>query len=123
VAEVAKLFSEAGLIAIVSFISPYQEDRQTARKLLGAGRFVEVFVDCPLEECMKRDPHGLYHKSVRGEIANFTGVSDPYEVPAEAEITLKTATCSIDECVDKLFKYLFLNQLRQADCLDGVDRK
>ncbi len=90
VAEVAKLMTEAGLIVIVSFISPFRSERQMARDLLTDGEFIEVFVDTPIEECEKRDPKGLYKKAKAGEIENFTGISSPYEVPAEPEVHLHT---------------------------------
>jgi bifunctional enzyme CysN/CysC len=91
VAETAKLFVEAGLIVLVSFISPFRSERRMARELLQPGEFVEVFVDTPLEVCMLRDPKGLYQKAKTGAIKNFTGIDSPYEVPEAPELTLKTA--------------------------------
>jgi bifunctional enzyme CysN/CysC len=96
VAEVAKLMVDAGLIVLVSFISPFRAERQMARELLAEGEFVEVFVDTDLEDCIGRDPKGLYAKALKGEIANFTGVSSPYERPDDAEIVLKTAEAPAD---------------------------
>ena len=90
VAEVAKLMTEAGLIVIVSFISPYRSERQMARDLFAPGEFVEVFVDTPLDECARRDPKGLYKKAQAGEIENFTGISSPYEAPENPEVHLHT---------------------------------
>jgi bifunctional enzyme CysN/CysC len=90
VAEVAKLMTEAGLIVIVSFISPFRSERQMARDLFEQGEFIEVFIDTPLEECMKRDPKGLYRKAMAGEIENFTGISSPYEAPEKPELHLRT---------------------------------
>jgi bifunctional enzyme CysN/CysC len=90
VAEVAKLMTDAGLIVIVSFISPFRAERQMARDLFDSGEFVEVFVDTPLEECIKRDPKGLYRKAQAGEIANFTGISSAYEAPENPEVHLHT---------------------------------
>ncbi|RYG98992.1 MAG: adenylyl-sulfate kinase, partial [Alphaproteobacteria bacterium] len=90
VAEVAKLMTDAGLMVIVSFISPFKAERQMARDLFQEGEFVEVFVDTPLEECIKRDPKGLYKKAQAGEIANFTGISSDYEAPENPEVHLHT---------------------------------
>jgi bifunctional enzyme CysN/CysC len=90
VAEVAKLMTDAGLVVIVSFISPFRAERQMARDLFPEGEFVEVFVDTPLEECIKRDPKGLYAKAQAGEIANFTGISSGYEAPENPEVHLHT---------------------------------
>jgi bifunctional enzyme CysN/CysC len=90
VAEAAKLFVDAGLIVLVSFISPFRSERRLARELMGPGEFIEIFVDTPIEECMKRDPKGLYVKAMAGEIRNFTGIDSPYEEPEKAELTIKT---------------------------------
>lgn len=90
VAEASKLFVDAGLIVLVSFISPFRSERRLARELLAPGEFVEVFVDTPIDVCMARDVKGLYAKAQRGEIKNFTGIDSPYEVPESAELTLKT---------------------------------
>ncbi|MDB5525846.1 MAG: adenylyltransferase [Rhizobium sp.] len=90
VSEVAKLMTDAGLIVIVSFISPFRSERQMARDLFPHGEFVEVFIDTPLEECIKRDPKGLYKKAQAGEIENFTGISSPYEAPENAEVHIHT---------------------------------
>lgn len=90
VAEVAKLMADAGLVVLVSFISPFREERKMARELIGENEFIEVFVDTPIDECMKRDPKGLYKKAKAGEIDNFTGISSPYEAPENPEIHLHT---------------------------------
>ena len=90
VAEVAKLFVEAGLIVIVSFISPYRTDRQLARESVADSQFIEVFVDTPVDECRRRDPKGLYERADRGELRSFTGVDAPYEAPLAPEIRLRT---------------------------------
>jgi bifunctional enzyme CysN/CysC len=90
VGEAARLFVDAGLIVLVSFISPFRSERRMARELLQPGEFIEVFVDTPIEICMQRDPKGLYEKAKAGEIRNFTGIDSPYELPESAEITLKT---------------------------------
>jgi bifunctional enzyme CysN/CysC len=88
VAEVAKLMTEAGLIVLCSFISPFRADRRMARELAETGEFIEIFVDTPLEECIARDPKGLYKRALAGEIKNFTGIDQPYEAPTEAEIVV-----------------------------------
>lgn len=103
VAEVAKLMNDAGLVAITAFISPYRADRAMAREVIGGGRFIEVFVDAPLEVCEQRDPKGLYRKARRGEIADFTGVSAPYEPPQAAELVIDTARQTVEACVQRLF--------------------
>jgi bifunctional enzyme CysN/CysC len=90
VAEVAKLMTDAGLLVLVSFISPYRSERQSARELMQDGEFIEIFVDTPIEECAARDPKGLYAKAKRGELKNFTGIDAPYEAPVSPEIHLKT---------------------------------
>ena len=91
VGEVAKLFVEAGVVVLCSFISPFKAERRMARELLAEGEFIEVFVDTPIADCIQRDPKGLYAKALKGEIANFTGVTSPYERPEAAEIVLHTA--------------------------------
>lgn len=92
VAEVAKLMTDAGLIVIVSFISPFRSDRDYARRLLREGEFVEVFVDTSLAVCEQRDPKGLYKRARAGEIADFTGISSAYEAPADPDIRLDTTS-------------------------------
>jgi bifunctional enzyme CysN/CysC len=90
VAEVSKLFVEAGLIVLVSFISPYRAERMLARDCVEAGEFLEIFVDTPVDECRRRDPKGLYRRADAGQIRNFTGVDAPYEAPLDPEIRLPT---------------------------------
>jgi len=99
VAEVARLFNEAGVIAMTAFISPYRADRANARQTIGTERFLEVFVDAPLAVCERRDPRGLYRKARAGEIAEFTGVSAPYEAPEQPELHLDTARMTVEEAV------------------------
>lgn len=108
IGEMAKLFVDAGVIALTAFISPIREDRERARGLFPHGDFIEVYVNCPLEECEARDVKGLYKKARAGEIANFTGISAPYEAPEKPEITIETQDRSIEECVDELIKTLEL---------------
>ena len=90
IGEVAKLFVEAGMVAITAFISPYRADRDQVRALVGREDFVEVFVDCPLDVCEQRDVKGLYEKARAGKIPEFTGISAPYEAPLRPEVTLRT---------------------------------
>ncbi|SHF50426.1 adenylylsulfate kinase [Caldanaerobius fijiensis DSM 17918] len=106
ISEVAKLFADAGVITITAFISPYREDRDNARKLLPEGKFVEVYVKCPLEKCEERDVKGLYKKARAGEIKEFTGISAPYEPPVNPELVIDTDKLSLDESVEMLLNYL-----------------
>jgi len=98
IAEVARLMTDAGLIVLVSFISPFRSERRMARELVADGEFLEVFVDTPLEIAEQRDPKGLYAKARRGELANFTGIDSPYEPPEHAELRLDTTALSSEEC-------------------------
>ncbi|MEZ5533691.1 MAG: sulfate adenylyltransferase subunit CysN [Steroidobacteraceae bacterium] len=106
VAEVAKLMVDAGLIVLVSFISPYRAERRMARELFGAGEFLEVYVDTPLAEAERRDVKGLYQKARRGELKNFTGIDAPYETPEHPEIHLHTQQASADESAERIVAYL-----------------
>ncbi len=106
VAETARLFADAGLIVLVSFISPFRSERRMARDLLPPGEFIEVFVDTPLEVCMQRDPKGLYQKARTGEIRNFTGIDSPYEPPENAEITLHTTEATPDQLAQQIVEWL-----------------
>ncbi|SIQ58650.1 adenylylsulfate kinase /sulfate adenylyltransferase subunit 1 [Rhizobium sp. RU20A] len=113
IAEVARLMADAGLIVLVSFISPFASERAMARSLVREGSFVEVFVDTPLEECIRRDPKGLYKKALRGEIAHFTGISSPYERPESPEVYLNTLEAASAELADKVCDYLEANVICQ----------
>jgi bifunctional enzyme CysN/CysC len=106
VAEVAKLFVEAGLIAIVSFISPFRAEREMARGLMAPDEFIEIFVDTPLEICEQRDPKGLYRKARRGELRNFTGLDSPYERPSDPELTLEAFNNSASDLADKIIHFM-----------------
>lgn len=106
VAEVAKLMVDAGLIVLVSLISPFRSERRMARELFADGEFVEVFVDTSLEECEKRDVKGLYAKARRGMLKNFTGIDSPYEAPEMPEVRLRTADTPPEACVDQILKAL-----------------
>jgi adenylylsulfate kinase len=106
IAEVSKLFVDAGLIVICAFVSPFKEDRETARTLVDDSEFIEVFVNCPVMVCMQRDPKSLYKKAVSGQIKSFTGVNDPYEIPESPELVVQTDVMTLPECVDMIIKYL-----------------
>ena len=95
---------DAGLIVLVSFISPYRAERAMARSLFGEDGFIEVFVDTPIELCEQRDVKGLYAKARRGELPNFTGISSPYEAPENPELHLRTAEQDLDAMVDAILK-------------------
>jgi adenylyl-sulfate kinase len=106
VAEVASLMADAGLVVLVSFISPFRSERAMARGLMRPSEFVEVFVDAPLTVCEDRDPKGLYRKARQGQIANFTGLDSPYEPPENPEIRLDTSVLTIEQTVAGLVDYL-----------------
>ena len=106
VAEVSRLFVDAGLIVLASFISPFRDERRMARELVEDGEFIEIFVDAPLEVCERRDPKGLYRKARAGEIENFTGIDSDYEPPENAEIVLKTAEHSAEALADRVIAHL-----------------
>jgi len=106
VGEVAKLMSDAGLIALAAFISPFKADRQIVRDILPEGQFVEVFVDAPLNVCQERDPKGLYAKAARGEIKQFTGIDSPYEAPENPEIRIDAGGLTVAESVNQLLAHL-----------------
>ncbi|MGD8408362.1 MAG: adenylyl-sulfate kinase [Thiohalophilus sp.] len=106
VANVAKLFIEAGVIVLTAFISPLREDREIARNMMPHGDFLEIFCDAPVEVCEKRDPKGLYQKARDGKIPEFTGISSPYEAPRKPELHLKTAERSVEESVQAVIDLL-----------------
>ena len=121
VAEVSRLMVDAGLIVLVSFISPFRSERRLARELVQQGEFFEVFVDTPLAEAEKRDPKGLYRKARRGELKNFTGIDSPYEAPESPEIHLRTALFSPEEAAEHILKVLYdAGMLYPADALSGL---
>lgn len=106
VGEVGKLFVDAGVIALASFISPFRGDRTIARALFEPNEFLEVFVSAPLKVCEQRDPKGLYKKARKGQIPNFTGVDSPYEPPESAEVVLDTENSTAEQCADLLIGYI-----------------
>ena len=108
IGEVSKLFTDAGIITLASFISPYRKDREEVRKIHEDSglTFVEIFIDCSLESAEERDPKGLYKKARNGEIKNFTGIDDPYEAPTNPEIHLMSDKMSLDDEVKTVLNYL-----------------
>ena len=106
IGEVAQLLANQAFVVIVAFISPFREDRDWVRQSMGDGRFIEVFVDCPLAVCEDRDTKGLYKKARKGEIKDFTGISSPYEPPASPEIHIKTSEYSVEDCVGQIIDFL-----------------
>ena len=106
IGEVSKLMTDAGLIVITAFISPFQKDRDMVRALLAADKFLEVYLSTSLEVCEARDPKGMYHKARKGEIAHFTGISSPDEVPLQPELTIDTAALSVKECIESITNLL-----------------
>ena len=106
IGEVAKLFTDANIITITAFISPYRQDRENARKLMQDGEFIEVYVKCPLEVCELRDTKGLYKKARAGEVKEFTGISAPYEEPFNPEITIDTSKMAVEESTRAIISYL-----------------
>jgi len=106
IGEVAKLFTDAGVVALTAFISPYRADRDQVRAIMAAGDFVEVHVDCPVEVCEERDVKGLYKKARAGEIKEFTGISAPYEAPEKPELVINTAGQSVEASSKQILAYL-----------------
>jgi adenylylsulfate kinase len=106
IAEISKLYLNSGIISIVSFISPTVESRDIAKKIIGQEDFIEVFISTPIELCEKRDVKGLYKKARTGEIKNFTGIDQPYEIPLNADLEINTAEQTIDESVELLYNFI-----------------
>jgi adenylylsulfate kinase len=106
IGEVARLLAQQAFVVIVAFISPFRGDRDWVRNSMDNGRFIEVFVDCPLAVCESRDTKGLYKKARKGEIQDFTGISSPYEPPLSPEIHLNTAEDSVEECIGQIIRHL-----------------
>jgi adenylylsulfate kinase len=100
------LFVDAGIVTLASFVSPYSKDREDVRNTVGSQNYIEVFVNTSLDECERRDVKGLYKKAREGEIKNMTGISAPYETPQNPEIEIDTTNESVEQSVDKIFKFL-----------------
>jgi adenylylsulfate kinase len=111
IGEVAKLFVEAGMIVLTAFISPFREDRDRVRGMVGQGDFFEVYCDCPVEVCECRDVKGLYKRARQGEIPEFTGISSPYDPPMSPELIVNTATHDLNTCVKSVIKTLVAAKL------------
>lgn len=108
IGEVANLMIDAGLVVLASFVSPYREERENVKRIVGYKNVVEVFVNTPIEECERRDVKGLYAKARAGEIENFTGVNAPYETPMAPDVEVDTTRVSVDEAVDLIMKFIGL---------------
>lgn len=106
IAEVAKLFCDAGLVTLAAFISPLEKNREKAKEIIGKDNFLEIYVNTPLEVCEKRDVKGLYKRAREGEITNFTGISSPYEAPTNADLEIRTEEQTVEESVQKLIDFL-----------------
>ena len=104
-AEIAKLLNSQGIMVVVALISPYEVDRQLARKIVGAERFVEIYLKTDIETCPARDPKRLYAKAITGQTRQFTGISDPYEVPVSPDLVVETGAMSISECVARIIEF------------------
>ncbi|WP_150465525.1 adenylyl-sulfate kinase [Francisella sp. SYW-2] len=109
ISEVAKLFVDAGIIVSTAFISPYISDREQARELIGKNNFIEIYIDTELSECENRDPKGLYKKARAGEIADFTGITSPYQKSIASDIHILTQAKSVEDCAKQIFDYLISN--------------
>jgi len=114
VAEIAKLFLESGTIVITSFISPLISDREMAKKIIGEADFVEVFINCPLAICEKRDVKGLYAKARKGEIKDFTGIDSPFEAPVNPDLNVLSGEKSISECVSEIMSFLEMQKINSV---------
>lgn len=106
IGEVAKLFVDSGQVVLTALISPFQQNRNEVRQLVEENEFVEVYVKCPLGECEKRDPKGLYQKARKGEIKEFTGIDSPYEEPINPELVIETSKYELADCVEQVMAYL-----------------
>jgi len=102
IGEMAKLFMEAGVIVLTAFISPYRADRERVRGMVERGDFIEIYCDAPIEVCEARDVKGIYKKARAGQIAEFTGISSPYEAPESPDITVNTARLQLGDCVQRV---------------------
>lgn len=106
IGEVSKLMTEAGVVTLTAFISPFRDDRDSVRKLFSDGDFLEIYVKCSLEECEKRDVKDLYSKARKGEIKNFTGIDSPYEEPLNPDLVIDTSEKNIEESVELIYRFI-----------------
>ena len=114
VGEVSKLMIDAGLVAIATFISPFNADREKVKKSVGIENYIEIYVNTPIEVCIERDTKGLYDKAIKGEILNFTGISSPYEIPESPSLIINTSEIANDQAISKILN-LVLAKLNQHD--------
>ena len=120
IGEVSKLFIDAGVMVLTSFISPFKDDRDSVRKIVHETEFIEIYIKCPLEVCESRDVKGLYARARKGEIKHFTGIDSPYESPDGAEITIDTSVLSIDQAVNKIIDYLIKHSYIRLTCKEKI---
>jgi len=106
IAEMIKLFLDAGIVVLAAFVSPFRKDREKIRRIISEKDFIEIYCKCPVEVCMKRDPKGMYERALRGEIKEYTGISSPYEEPENPDLILETHLLSIEECVERVLKLI-----------------
>lgn len=111
IGEMVKLFVDAGIIALTAFISPFRKDRARVRDMVGEDRFIEVFVDCPLDVCIQRDPKGIYHKAIKGEIKDFTGISSPYEPPDNPKMVIHSEKEEFESAIQRIIEMIRGNGL------------
>ena len=111
IGELSKLMTDAGLLVMTAFISPFKTDRNLVRELVQAHEFIEIYMNTSLEECERRDPKGLYKKARKGEIKNFTGVDSDYEIPESAEVIIDSVALNIEECAEQVIQYLKNNKI------------
>ncbi|WP_321283949.1 adenylyl-sulfate kinase [uncultured Vibrio sp.] len=121
IAEMLKLFLDAGVICMAAFISPKRDDRQRVREIVGKGQFIEIYVRCPIVECERRDVKGLYKLARAGKIKNYTGVSSPYEEPLDPDVILDTHLQSLEECVEQVTRVAASYQLQEYGILQTLN--
>ena len=122
VGEVAKLFMEAGIVVLTAFISPYRDDRDAVRKLVDEGDFIEIHCNASLAVCEKRDVKGLYKKARSGQVAEFTGITSPYEAPMEPELALTTGELPLGECIDRVIAEMEQRGIIQSAMQSAAER-
>ena len=115
IGEVAKLFMEAGVIVLTAFISPFRSDRERVRGMVEHGDFIEIYCDSPIEVCESRDVKGLYKKARAGQISEFTGISSPYEIPENPELTVNTGAAKIEDCVKQV-----ISEMLQRNIISNI---
>lgn len=121
IGEMAKLFMEAGVIVLTAFISPFRADREHVRGMVGHGDFIEIYCDAPIEVCENRDVKGMYKKARAGQIAEFTGISSPYEIPANPELAVNTGGEELEECVRQVMNEMMQRNIIQDGSLGALE--